>query len=241
MATDISVIITAHKEGELLYPTVQSANEAIRKLKSNHDLTLSVLIYLDDADDYTKSAAKDIAELYGFDLLEGSNGDPGQARIDAIRHVSGEYIALLDGDDLWSDNWLELCWQYILGVPAKGEYGSVLHPEYNLIFGAHNLLVRQGDPGSPFYDEKFLRLTNYWDALCFAQRQLFLDIPYQKNDVSGGFAHEDYLWMCETLSSGVSHVLMKDAVHFKRRRMGSVSQYAEEKKVKVKLNRYSIY
>lgn len=241
MPVDISVIITAHKEGELLYPTAQSAMAAITSLLARYSVEVSVLIYLDNPDKHTEAVAMDLASVHGFSVLAGSNGDPGQARLDAVKNVDGQYIALLDGDDLWSDNWLALCWEYLLEHPVEADRDVVLHPEYNLIFGAHNLLVRQGDSSSSFFDQDFLRLTNYWDALCFASRRLFLDCPYQKNDVSAGFAHEDYLWMCETLANGVAHVLVKNAVHFKRRRAGSVSQFAEEKKVKVKFNSFSFY
>ena len=238
MKTDLSVIITAHKEGNLLYATAQSALDAILRLKASFEVSISVLIYLDNANETTKSSAIDLCDIHDFFLIEGNNGDPGLARMDAIRKSEGDYIALLDGDDLWSDNWLLKCWEHI---STNHNNNAVLHPEYNLIFGAHNQLVRQGDVESSFFDESFLRITNYWDALCFCKRKIFVDNPYKDNDLTAGFAHEDYLWMCETLSKGIQHILIKDAVHFKRRRAGSVSQVAEEKYVKVQFNNFSYY
>ncbi len=241
MSADIAVIITAHKEGMLLYPTCQSAKMAIDKLLSTYDVQVTVSIYLDNADPFTQKVATDLCNAHDFEIFYGKNGDPGQARMDAINKSDADYIALLDGDDLWSDNWLKFCWDYLLEKTLSPEERFVLHPEYNLIFGAHNILVRQGDISSDFFDQEFLRYTNYWDALCFCPKDIFLNTPYQKNDVDGGFAHEDYLWMCETLSDGVSHLLIKDSVHFKRRRPGSVSQIAEDKKVKIRFNQLSSY
>lgn len=242
MKTDIAVIITAHKEAELLYPTFSSALLAVEKLLACFPkLNITYHIYLDNADEYTLAASKDLAAENEITILRGKNGDPGQARYDAISRVDADFIALLDGDDLWSENWLVGCWNYKVDHAEKLGNAFVLHPEYNLIFGAHSLLVRQGDMDGNWFDLDFLRVANYWDALCFAPRDVFLSTPYVKNEVSSGFAHEDYMWMCETLSQGVNHFLIKNAVHFKRRRSGSVSQIAEEKKVKVHFNVFSGY
>lgn len=241
MKHDLAVIVTAHKEAELIFPTFKSALEAVENLQNKFDVSVAYYIYLDNTDSFTREAAEDLAFKYDLTILTGKNGDPGMARLDAIQRVDADYIALLDGDDLWSDNWLRLCYEKIESSAFTSDSKFVLHPEYNLIFGAHNLLVRQGDVNGKWFDKDFLRITNYWDALCFAPRRIFIDTPYRKNNVNAGFAHEDYLWMCETLIKGVEHLILKDAVHFKRRRSGTVSQVAEEKKVKVHFNDFSSY
>jgi glycosyltransferase involved in cell wall biosynthesis len=238
----IGVIITAHKEAELLYATFKSAQVSIQRLTSVHsNVKISVTIYLDKPNTQTVAVAKDLADTFEINVIEGQNGDPGQARMDAIRNVDCDYVALLDGDDLWSENWLKKCWDYTVSKKYTPTSKFVLHPEYNLIFGAHNVLVRQGDAESKMFDPSFLRVANYWDALCFAPKTVFLDIPFKKNDLEFGFAHEDYLWMCETLSNDIPHYIMSNAIHFKRRRPGTVSQVAESKKVKVKLNKFSTF
>lgn len=241
MKNDLAVIITAHKEAELIYPTFKSALKAVERLQDAFDIKVGFHLYLDNSDSYTLEVAEDLAAQNSIEIIKGSNGDPGLSRLSAINSVDSDYVALLDGDDLWSDNWLTLCFQKMDQLKLNEKSAFVLHPEYNLIFGAHNLLVRQGDIEGNWFDTDFLRVANYWDALCFAPRKVFLETPYIKNDVNAGFAHEDYLWMCETLSKNIQHLILKDAVHFKRRRSGSVSQVAEEKKVKVMFNEFSVY
>lgn len=240
----LEVIVTAHKEGTLLLPTVKSAFEAVKCLHSKYDVDVNYMLYLDKPDAITKKIAMDIKMKYGIKVYFGKNGDPGRSRLAAINKTKQKYIALLDGDDLWSENWLLSVYRFLAEKSKKERKNIVLHPEYNLIFGDHSVLVRQGEPSDPFFDPSFFRIGNFWDALCFAPIKVFIDYPYKDNDLDAGFAHEDYLWACETYLAGVKHHLIKDTIHFKRRRGGSVSVVAESKKVKVMptaLSKYKYY
>ena len=240
----LEVIITAHKEGTLLLPTIKSAFESVSSLKNKYNVDVNYLLYIDKPDNITKKIAEEIALKYDMKLYVGKNGDPGKSRLKAIKKTKQDYIALLDGDDLWSENWLVSAYDFISRNTKMNLAGIVLHPEYNLIFGDHSLLVRQGNPDDPFFDPSFFRIGNYWDALCFAPKEIFLKYPYRKNDLDVGFAHEDYLWACETYLAGIKHYVLEDTIHFKRRRGGSVSVIAESRGVKVKptkLNKYSYY
>lgn len=230
----LEVVITAHKENALLLPTCKSAFVAIEKLAENFDVDLSVMLYLDNANGFTLEVANDIASTYNVKVVQGKNGDPGRSRIAAISETDKEFIALLDGDDLWSENWLLNIYQLFADGSMKASENIVLHPEYNLVFGEKSIFFRQGNPSDKIFDEVFFRISNYWDALCFAPKSLFLKYPYKDNDLEAGFAHEDYLWSCETYLAGVEHRLVKDTIHFKRRRGGSVSGIANSKKVKVR-------
>ncbi|WP_445360347.1 glycosyltransferase [Microbulbifer sp. EKSA005] len=238
----LQVIITAHKEGALLLPTMESAQVSITELKRLYDVEVECLLFLDKSDELTINIAEELAQMYGARVLYGEEGDPGQARLRAISSSNKDMIALLDGDDLWSENWLSGCYEVISSFSGKKALkNSVLHPEYNLIFGAHSMLVRQGDPSDKFFDPEFLRVGNYWDALCLAHRSIFDKYPYKKNDLDSGHAHEDFYWACETYLGGVNHLLVKDSVHFKRRRGGSVSVIADSKKVKPLVSNINFY
>lgn len=237
----LEVVITAHKEGTLLLPTCKSALAAIDKLLESYNVQVSIMLYLDKPDTLTKNIAYEIQSHYDLKVLEGENGDPGKSRISAISQSDKEFIALLDGDDLWSENWLTAIYELFVNDTLQPSDNLVLHPEYNLIFGHHSILVRQGNPNEEIFEESFFRIGNYWDALCFAARSLFLKYPYKDNDLEAGFAHEDYLWSCETYLAGVEHKLVKDTIHFKRRRNESVSVIANSKKVKVRPNRLLDY
>lgn len=230
----LEVIITAHKEGSLLLPTFQSAIAAIKELTSLYSVQVYITIFLDNPDIITENFAKDIAEKNNAKLLYGKNGDPGQARNEVIQKADGEWVALLDGDDLWSENWLLSVYNEIEEsiLNSIEVCDNIYHPEYNLIFGGHEAMVRQGNRNDDFFDSRFLRSSNYWDALCVASKKTFLEFPYKKNDVSNGFAHEDYHWVCCTLDKK-NHISVKDTIHFKRRRESSISSIASRSKVKV--------
>ena len=240
----LEVIITAHKEGALLLPTVRSAFEAVKCLNNKYDIDISYTLYIDKPDETTKKIAKDLKKTYDLEVYFGKNGDPGKSRLKAIKKTNQDYVALLDGDDLWSENWLVSAYDFLVENNKEKLSEVVLHPEYNLIFGDHSLLVRQGNPNDPFFEPSFFRIGNYWDALCFAPKDIFTKYPYQINDLEKGFAHEDYLWACETYLAGIKHYVLTDTIHFKRRRGGSVSVIAESKNVKVQpteLSKYGYY
>lgn len=223
--SSIAVVITAHKEGNLLLPTLVSANDAIKECAVQFpEVDLRRYIFLDNPDSLTLEVAESISREHDIVILKGAEGDPGLARMSAISHTKEEFIAFLDGDDLWSENWLA---SSVKSYYLDGNKSTVYHPEYNLIFGASNQLVRQGCPEDPFYSTEFLRFTNYWDALCFCHRSIFDDVPIPGNSKEEGFEHEDFLWNCRTIENGILHKLVKNTIHFKRRRSGSVSVLAE--------------
>ena len=232
-------MITAHKEGNLLLPTIVSANDAIDEcLAQFPEVNVQKYIFLDNPDALTYEIASSISSEHKFTLLTGSEGDPGLARMNAISKTKEDFIALLDGDDLWSENWLM---EAVKSYYTDGHELTVYHPEYNLIFGGANQLVRQGCSEDPFYNTEFLRFTNYWDALCFCHRSVFEHVPIPGNRKEEGFEHEDFLWNCLTIEKGVSHKLVKDTIHFKRRRSGSVSVLAEGNFSKRKPSLISFY
>jgi hypothetical protein len=241
MIPSLGVVITAHKEGILLNATVISALTSMSKLQVLYNSTIEILIYLDNPDLHTKEVATTISNKLGCKIYFASNGDPGLSRMDAISQLNSDLIALLDGDDLWSSNWLVNTFELIKNLEKEQLKKIIFHPEYNYIFGNAAILVRQGDPEAPFFNSSFLRVGNYWDALCLAHREIFRDHPYQVNDFSSGVGHEDYLWSCSTFLSGIQHKLVPKTIHFKRRRINSISALANQsnsKPVVTEINHY---
>ena len=224
----VSVVITAHREGLLLLPTIQSAVESANSAIEKHNISVEYIMFLDRPDKETRA----IAEQLPARVFEGDFGDPGATRLAAISKAETEYVALLDGDDLWSENWLTEALFALENTELTERDRTVIHPEYNLIFGGHSLLVRQGDPTDPLFHLSYFRSSNYWDALCLCHRQIFTDIPYMPNDPAQGIAHEDYHWMAATILAGVKHKIVANTIHFKRRRSESVSAKADEKRAR---------
>ena len=101
----ISLVVTAHREGILLHKTILSLLDSSRSLESE-DIPYEFIINLDNPDPATLDYAKRWRTDERFVIETVSFGNPADNRNDAVKKARGEYIALMDGDDLISKNWL---------------------------------------------------------------------------------------------------------------------------------------
>lgn len=220
---DITVILTAHREGVIAGATARSAQEAIQNVVSTLDKKVEIILILDRADDVTRSV---LTSGLGPDarILETDEGDPGQARNRGVDKATGEYVCFLDGDDLWSYNWLTEAYKLVAHRPDV-----VGHSHCNIIFGEAKNIWWHVDSEGPLFDPLYLEWGNYWDALTFARTEIYRRFPFKANNLDVGFGHEDWHWNCETIAEGFAHKPVPNTVHFKRRRSGSVSAKVYER------------
>ncbi len=105
---DVSVIIAAYQAGDFIATSVQSA--LIQQGGS-----LEIIIAPDDATDYRFLRDLDPCIIVLDSLTPGQKPTgPAAARNRALARAQGAFIALLDADDYWSPNYLQL-----LLPPAK--------------------------------------------------------------------------------------------------------------------------
>lgn len=212
--TDISIIITGHREGILSGATLQSARAAIENVRANGAET-EVIIVLDRPDDLTCSIMSGVKGL-SSKLIVTDHGDPGLARNSGIQEARGEFSTFLDADDLWSENWLQEAW-----TAANKRPGAIWHSHCNIIFGQERNLWWHIDSEGPLFDPDYLSWANYWDAMSFAATKIYQEIPFRANDLKAGFGHEDWHWNVQTISKGIAHKPVRETIHFKRRRANS--------------------
>jgi glycosyltransferase involved in cell wall biosynthesis len=216
---DVSAILIAHAEGTIVGVSFRSMLAAIR-VAADAGLAVEMLVMLDRPDEGTHEMLAEVGS-HGARLVEVGYGDQGLVRNHAVREAVGRFIAFLDGDDLWAENWLvaahELC-----AENAR----TIAHPYAEWIFGEQRALWLPADQTDPEFEPATLRVTNAWDALSFAPREANLDHPFQARDLVHGYAFEDWLWNLETIESGYVHRVVPNTIHFKRSRPGSQFRHA---------------
>lgn len=218
----LSVIVTAHREGSLLAATLNSLSSAAEFAPFD----CSLVVVLDNADELTRRTAHRFAsrsEWASVSFYDVSIGETGGSRRFGISKADTDYLALVDGDDLFSRNYL---------AESMGELqrrpGSLVHPEYVLNFGAREFVWRicPSDEGCRTYLD--LIEFNLWPASVVGERSTFLKYPYPELPPDSGFGPEDWFWNISTLADGVAHLVARKTVCFYRvkERAGVNAQHA---------------
>jgi len=221
---DITAIVNLHAEGELASPTFASIARA-KSFAEDQAIVVEALAVLDQP---TKDTLRFI-ESYGgmeFRAMQVSYGDLGQARNAGVEQASGKWIAFIDGDDLWAENWLASAY----AAATSDARPIIWHPLGLLIFGERTHLFIHVDAEDDDFDPVVLSMSNYWASQSFAARQVFLDLPYPKSDLSRQLGYEDWGWNMKTLSQGFIHKCVPDTINACRARSDSLLKATEAKK-----------
>ena len=219
---DISAVITTHREGPLVGPAIRSAISSVENVRSELGLKVEIIVVLDRVDATTRMIIeKALGDVAIF--VETNLGDPGLARNHAVSMARGKVVTFLDGDDLWSKNWLTEGWRFCEKNPD-----SVGHSACIVAFGDQHNLWWHIDSESGLFDPDYLRWFNYWDAMAIARTEIYRQHPFRANDLKLGFGHEDWHWNCLTIEEGLSHKPVPRTIHFKRRRAGSQMSLVEK-------------
>lgn len=225
---DITAIITAHKERVLAGPAIASFDAAIRRARAA-GLSVEGLAVLDRADELT-TRMFDQVKTCGHTVIANDGGDPGLTRNRGVGEAKGDFVAFLDADDLWSENWLEAAFAFLANTPGD----VIAHSEINVVFGEERTLWVHADSTTPDFDLSYQRIGNHWDSMSFGPRRLYAQYPFLKNDVAFGYGHEDWHWNNVTLEAGIQHRPVPGTIHMKRRRPGSQMAKCAENDVVVR-------
>ncbi len=214
----VSVVITAHSEGLLLHRAVMSATAALERLTNEAGASGELIVVLDRPDDPTERLGTRLSGA-GHHVTHLDLGDPGQARNHGIERSRGEYVALLDGDDLLSEAWLTK--GHALFV-RSGLLKTVLRPEVIVVFGTQNELMWQVSATSQHFRASGLMERNGWALHLMAPRELLTALPFRSMPARQAF-HEDWTWNCDVLAGGGTVEVVPGTCGYYRARRESLS------------------
>lgn len=210
---EVSVIVTFHGEKLLAPPTLASIRR-MRGVAAQKGITTELVIVMDRACDETRRIVRQqTLDDSAVNILEVDNGDLGLSRNDGLRAARGELICIVDGDDLYSPNWIAQT------VACLRNYGTraVVHPELAISFGAKHEVFRMIDQSDPMYNPAALFTINYWCSWVSGYRETFLSVPYGATGNSG-FGYEDWHWNCAIIVAGFEHRIAPGVAGFYRRK-----------------------
>jgi glycosyltransferase involved in cell wall biosynthesis len=213
--TDVTVMVTVHNETLVCGPTMASAEQAIAAARAAGH-TVQTVIALDNATDATTEYFRQ-PEFDHWEQWVAHEGDPGLVRNTLVPRTDGRFIAFLDADDLFSENWLS---EGVAALKAADERGEklIVHPELNVIFDGGGQMNHNLSQDSPLFTPHFLYVRNCYDTLCLTPREAHLEVPYAGRDLARGVSREDWQFAVETMARGWKHVIVPDTIIFKRRR-----------------------
>jgi len=209
---DISCVLALHAEGTIAHNTIKSINRAAAYAEGR-GLKTELVIVLDRATPETRCYVETspILRTATTRFMPVDFGDLGLTRNFAIDQSRGQYIAILDGDDLISENWLFRAHEL-----NRRDLRFIIHPEVSVYFYQKTLLFRHPDQRGDNFEESNIIVENYWTALCFSRRDTFLATRYLATPPCSGFGYEDWHWNCEAMARGFIHTIARRTAHFIR-------------------------
>lgn len=213
--TDLTVIVTAHDETVVSGPTMRAADLSVAAAEAA-GYGVERIIALDKATPET-TAYFQRPQFDHWERRVMQEGDLGRVRNALVPEAAGDYIAFLDADDLFSENWLAEGLRMLKDAAARGER-LIGHPELNVMFDRGVTVTRNIDQDSPLFTPYYFYARNYYDSLCLTPREAHLEVPYFHRDIPNGLSYQDYQFAIETMSRGWKHVIVPDTIIFKRRR-----------------------
>jgi hypothetical protein len=209
---DITLVLTAHDETVVCGPTMKAADLAVEEAR-RRGYSVQTIVALDNATVET-TAYFHQSRFDHWDRWTMTEGDLGRVRNAIVPQTDGRYIAFLDADDLFSENWLA---DGVATLDATDE-PAIAHPELNVIFDGAKSMLQNVDSASALFAPQFLYLHNCYDSLCLSPREAHLAVPYVHRDIPNGLSYQDWQYAIETLSRGWRHLVVPDTIIFKRRR-----------------------
>jgi len=228
---DVSLIMTAHREGDLAAYSIESAKQTAEYARQA-GLNVELVAVLDKVDDATLALFEQ-QELFS-QIETVSFGDLAKSRNHGVQIATGNYVCFHDADDLVSANWVAAAHQF--AIQNETMKPLVLHPHFNWFFECEYAIQEHLDMVHSEFSPLDLLEYNCWSALSFVERAFFLNgHQYQPIKLQAGFGYEDWHWNCETLAAGALHRVVPETLHcIRRKATGSLIQQTKQARATIR-------
>ncbi len=211
---DISVNITTHTEGILVHKTLRSIYAGMQYAIAR-GLKIECNISSDNGDEVTLKAIDDFIKKHKdikIVLHKISVKDPSLSRNFLIDISQGKYLALFDGDDFFTENYLHesfIC-------AERNKEPAIYSARYIIVFEADHYLVEKYDSESLVDVSKNMFETNYYISQSFIHSDVFKKIKFAQN--TEGYGMEDWHFFCEATANGFKFYNVSNTIFFYRRK-----------------------
>ena len=219
MPIDVSVNITAHKEGVLLYKTLRSVLSGVKYANENKVKT-EINISLDRSDEETINIVKKIISMYPnftLNVYKKDLGDLGLSRNFLIEKSKGKYIVFFDGDDFFTENFITKAYE----MATKNKKPAIYSAQYILNFEGSHYISRIHSSTDKNFHKFHMFETHYFVSQNFIDKRIFENVKYKSNE--GQYGSEDWHFNCEALACGFDILTVPDTIYcYRRKRNGSL-------------------
>ena len=206
----LTVIIIAHNEGSVVGKTIDSLFDAVKEIRKRMNVRCDFLVNIDKGDKETIKYFESYVNGKDIKINYTNFGDPGLARNAAIRKAKGEYLALIDADDVVSHNWLKNGLERLRDASLR----DVVHPETEIRFDRKKIKSCSIREEYTDYWRETLALIggNRWCSVVMGRREVFKRCKYPSS--KNGFGYEDYYFNCSVVKSGGRNLVARGTTAF---------------------------
>jgi hypothetical protein len=186
-----------------------------------------LIAVLDSPDESTATTVRQTcSDFRDVRLLEARFEDPALARNLAISTALARAIAVADGDDLLTSNWIAAAMRRL----NETSWNAIVHPELVMEFGASSGVTRLPDMDRDVVPLPACLTTHFWISTCVAPIEAFRQIPYLACGHDSAFGYEDWHWTCAQIAAGRRHVTARDTALLYRKKAQSLLRKQESQK-----------
>ncbi len=215
----LSVIITFHNEGLIAHKTMLNIFELLQPF-DEEKISYEIILHVDNGDSGTLEYLNRYRDDSRIRIIENSFGNPSDSRNFCAKAARGRYLALLDGDDILSRNFL------IDGFHMLEEHSPepiILHVEADITFGVGEAGPRIWfmSDSRPDADEDTINMftRNRWSAAVILPKSIALKYPYKPS--RHGYGYEDWVFNMDTRHAGIHHRIVPESTKLYRVHAGS--------------------